>query len=283
MIGGVSIGEALRRAQRHLHARSPSARRDAEILLGSVLMKPRASLFANATAAMPAAALAQFEGLVAARAAGTPVAYLLGEREFWSLRLVVSPDVLIPRPETERLLELALAATAAQPRGAALDLGTGSGAIALAFATERAQWRVRGVDISDPATRLAERNRARLNLANVRFTTGDWYQTLPEGGFDLILANPPYVASHDPLLAHGDLRAEPRLALDGGPDGLTALRAVIAGAPRHLRSGGRILVEHGATQGAAARALCAAAYLADVDTVRDYAGLERVTTARWRA
>jgi release factor glutamine methyltransferase len=209
------------------------------------------------------------------RLAGEPVAYLTGRREFWSLDLEVTPDVLVPRPETELLVERALAVLAGVQAPAVLDLGTGSGAIALAIASTRPDAAVTATDASPAALAVAERNARRLGISNVSFRAGDWYAALDRGRFDVILSNPPYVAAGDPALAA--LAHEPLRALVAGPDGLAALAAVAAGARERLRPGGWLLVEHGAGQGAAVRDLLTRAGLASVATRADLAGHERAS------
>lgn len=257
-----------------------AARSEAELLLAHALGTSRSWLYAWPEHVPAPAQQARFAELVEARVRGEPVAYLLGEREFWSLRLAVTPAVLIPRADTERLVELALARL---PAGTALqvaDLGTGSGAIALAIASERAQARVLATDASPAALALARRNAHDLRLANVEFAQGDWCAALGSRQFDLIASNPPYIAEGDPHLLQGDLRFEPRAALGSGPDGLDAIRAIVAQAPRHLLADGWLLLEHGFDQAAAVRALLAEAGYREIGSARDHAGHERVSGAR---
>jgi len=265
-------------------------RLDAELLLAHVLDVPRATVIARDDRELTPEELGDFERLLARRLAGEPLAYLTGTREFWSLELEVTPDVLVPRPETELLVEwcLSLPPSSSFPRTresslSVLDIGTGSGAIALAIARELPQARVVASDISPAALAVARRNAARVGVANVEFAESDLFERLDSrvrgnDGFDVIVSNPPYVAEGDPHLA--ELRFEPALALTSGADGLDALRAIVAGAPAYLRDGGWLLVEHGATQGAAVRELFARAGLADVATRRDLAGHERATGGR---
>lgn len=257
-----------------------AARSEAELLLAHALGTSRSWLYAWPEHVPAPAQQARFAELVEARVRGEPVAYLLGEREFWSLRLAVTPAVLIPRADTERLVELALARL---PAGTALqvaDLGTGSGAIALAIASERAQARVLATDASPAALALARRNAHDLRLANVEFAQGDWCAALGTRQFDLIASNPPYIAEGDPHLLQGDLRFEPRAALGSGPDGLDAIRAIVAQAPRHLLADGWLLLEHGFDQATAVRALLADAGYREIGSARDHAGHERVSGAR---
>ena len=256
------------------------ARGEAELLLAHVLGRTRAWLFAWPEHEAGAEQADAFERLVEARCAGAPVAYLLGRRGFWSFDLAVSPAVLIPRPETELLVELALERVPAGEDCALADLGTGSGAIALALAHERPHARVVATDASAAALAVAHTNAQRLGIGNVRFVHGDWYAPLGASRFALVASNPPYIAADDPHLARGDLRHEPLSALASGHDGLDAIRAIVADAPAHLRAQGWLLVEHGFEQGEAVRALFAQRGFTEVHSVRDVAGHERVTLGR---
>jgi release factor glutamine methyltransferase len=217
--------------------------------------------------------------LFARRRAGEPLAYLLGEREFWGLELMVTPAVLIPRAETELLVELALARLPAAESRRVLDLGTGSGAVAVALAHERPRANVTAVDVSEAALAVAREN-ARRHDVQVSFVRGDWFSALAENAvrrFDLIVGNPPYIADADPHLARGDLPHEPRGALAAGPDGLSELSRIVAAAGQHLVAGGWLLLEHGFEQGPACRALFGRAGFMAVQTWPDLAGLARVT------
>ncbi len=273
------IADLLRAARQRLAG--PQAALEAQALLAHVLGRPRSHLLAWPERPVAAAAAARFRTLLARRAAGEPLAYLTGEREFWSLPLRVTPAVLIPRPETELLVELTLAQLPAGPCGVA-DLGTGSGAIALALASERPAWRLDASDASAAALAVARDNARRLDLAaRVAFHHGPWYAALPRGvRYHALVSNPPYVASGDPHLTRGDLPFEPRAALAAGPDGLAALRALVDGAPDRLHPGGWLLLEHGHDQGAAVRALLRARGFVAVATHRDLAGLPRATLGR---
>ena len=217
---------------------SPTAALDAELLLAAVTGAGRAGIAANPQRELDRAQLAVLDALARRRLSGEPVAYLIGRREFWSLELEVTPDVLVPRPETELLVELALAAIARKARPAVLDLGTGSGAIAIAIASERKDAMVTATDVSPSALDVARRNADRHRMRNVRFLQGSWYERFAGVQFDAIVSNPPYVASGDPALAA--LAHEPRLALVAGPDGIEAIAAVCAGAGAHLVRGGRL-------------------------------------------
>ncbi|MDI5922089.1 peptide chain release factor N(5)-glutamine methyltransferase [Halomonas sp. LR5S13] len=272
-----------RAARRLVDAGSPSARLDAEVLLCHALGVDRTWLYTWGDGEAPLFERARFEALLAARAAGQPVAYLTGEREFWGLRLATSPHTLIPRPDTERLVEAALA-HGAPPRGRLLDLGTGTGAIALAFASERPGWSVVGIDQSPEAVALARQNAERLDIDNVDFRAGDWFTALGhEGGgarFALIVSNPPYIAADDPHLRQGDLRFEPHSALVAAEEGLADLRHLVREARGHLVPGGWLLLEHGHGQGKAVRDALAAAGYGQVATLRDLGGNDRVSLGR---
>ncbi|WP_027080691.1 peptide chain release factor N(5)-glutamine methyltransferase [Luteimonas mephitis] len=272
----VSADACLRAAQGRVAAG------EAALLLAHVLDRSRSWLYAHGEAPVPERDLARFEQLVARRAAGEPVAYLLGTRGFWRFDLAVTPDTLIPRPETELLVELALARIPEQAAARVADLGTGSGAIALAVAGERPQAQVVAVDLSLEALDVARGNAATLGIGNVEFRSGDWLAPLSGERFDLIASNPPYIAEGDVHLAQGDLRFEPRGALASGTDGLDAIRTIVAAAPAHLHDGGWLLVEHGWEQGAAVRALFAGAGFVDVATERDLEQRDRVTLGRHR-
>jgi release factor glutamine methyltransferase len=256
------------------------ARAEAEILLGAVLGRTRAWLFGHLPDPIDPESASRFSALVERRRRGEPVAYLLGRRGFWSLDLAVSSDTLIPRPETELLVELALQRLPAGGAARILDLGTGSGAIALAIAHERPAADVTAVDIDARALAVARKNAGRLGLDRVRFLQSRWFSAVVDEAFDLIVANPPYLAEDDPHLREGDLRFEPDHALVSGPDGLDAIREIAAGASDRLRDGGSILIEHGHAQGSQVRELLAAAGLADVATVRDMEGRDRVSAGR---
>ena len=271
-----TVAALLREAAVRL-AGSASPRLDAELLLAHCLDATRAQLFAAPERVPGAAVATRFLELVAARAAHAPLAYLTGHAEFWSLDLQVTPAVLVPRPETELLVELALAAWPADRAGVALDLGTGSGAIAAALARERPLLAVHACDRSAQALAVARSNFTRLGLA-VHCWSGDWLAAVAPASVDLILANPPYVGRAETVDAA--VLQEPAQAVFAEQDGLAALRAIVADTPRCLRAGGSIALEHGHAQGEAVRRLLRAAGLLDVATHRDLAGLERVSLAR---
>lgn len=249
-------------------------------LLAHVLERSRGWLFAHADDPVRAPDAAAFDALLARRERGEPVAYLCGRRGFWNFDLAVTPDTLIPRPDTELLVELALERL---PRHRALhvaDLGTGSGAIALALASERPAAQVLATDASAGALEVARANARALALHNVEFRLGDWFEAVPGRRFDLVASNPPYIASGDPHLAQGDLRYEPAGALASGADGLDAIRSIVAAAPAHLVPGGWLLLEHGWTQGEAVRGLLQAAGFCDVATHADLERRDRVGLGR---
>ena len=260
---------------------SDEPRRDAEILLAAALEKPRAYLLAHSEERiLDCEATDRYEASVTRRAHGEPVAYILGEKEFWSLPLTVDPDVLIPRPETELVVELALARLPAGTHARVLDVATGSGAIALAIADERPQAQTVGTDISAAAVAVARRNAGRLGLDNAHFRQGSWFEPVAGERFALIACNPPYIADDDPRVDRGVHRFEPHGALYAGATGLEALRTLVAQAPDHLDPDGWLIVEHGDTQGPAVRALFEQAGLAKIRTVRDLAGHDRCTEGR---
>ncbi len=256
-----------------------SPRLEAELLLARCLDKPRSYLFAHADDPAPEAATDAFRALIDRRAQGEPIAYITGEQEFWSLTLTVNPAVLIPRPETERLVELALERLDPESAVRVADIGTGSGAIALAIASERPLAEVHAVDLSPEALAVARENAQQLGLANVVFHHGSWCDPL-DGAFDAVLSNPPYVRSDDAYLETGDLRFEPRVALTPGNDEFLAFRAIAQGARKRLRPGGWLLFEHGFDQGAAVRALLEESGWEAVETVQDLARKDRVTVGR---
>ncbi|MBL8251831.1 MAG: peptide chain release factor N(5)-glutamine methyltransferase [Candidatus Competibacter sp.] len=268
-------------ATRRLSGLSDTPRLDAELLLAQALPRSRAHLLAWPERVPTSEQAARFSAWLERRLAGEPVAYLLGRREFWSLELAVTPDTLIPRPETELLVELALARLPAEGPVAVADLGTGSGAIALALAVERPLARIVATDLSPSALVIARANAGRLGVANVEFRQGDWCAPLSGERFQLIASNPPYVAMADPRWRSGELRFEPAEALVAGDDGLDALRAIIARAPERLSPGGWLLLEHGYDQGEAVPALLRQRGFVELSDHRDTAGVSRCACGRW--
>lgn len=271
-------------AQALVQAQAPGQRAldgaDAEVLLADAIGQGRSWLFAHAHDTVPSAAIERFESMWQRRLAGEPVAYLTGRRGFWTLDLEVGPATLIPRPETEVLVELALARVPAGQPARIADLGTGSGAIALAIARERPHAQLIATDASEAALDVARRNASTHRIANVEFRGGDWFGPLQGECFALIASNPPYIADGDPHLGEGDLRFEPDSALSSGADGLDAIRAIVADAGAHLDAGGWLLLEHGWDQGDAVRGLLVEAGFLEVETARDLEGRERVSLGR---
>lgn len=271
-----TISDALHTATLLLERSSTSARLDAELLLEYVTGLSRTDFRVAPERELPAAAGWSFQQLLRRRLQGEPVAYIRGHQEFWSLLLEVSPAVLIPRPETELVVERALALL--RPEATELaDLGTGSGAIALAIASERPALQVTAVDISGDALEIAKRNAARLRFGNVRFERGSWFAPLAGRHFDVVVANPPYVARGDADLAANVSRFEPEVALIAGAGGLEALEQIATQAGRHLRPGGWLILEHGWTQAVAVRERLVRSGFAHVRSHADLAGHERVT------
>lgn len=279
-----TVRQALDAARRQLTALTDAdPELDAQVLLAHLLGRDRSWLYAWPDATLDATQQAIFERLIARRAAGEPVAHLTGQREFWGLPLAVSADTLIPRPDTELLVEMALdLGDAGQPLKV-LDLGTGSGAIALALARERPTWHITASDTSGAALTIAQRNAATLGLSRVHFRQGDWFAAIePDQRFDLILSNPPYIAAQDPHLQQGDVRHEPRSALVAGAEGLDDIRILTAQAPHHLEPGGWLLLEHGYDQGPETRELLRQAGFDCVETREDLAGRPRVSIGQYQ-
>lgn len=258
---------------------SDSARLDAELLLAECLQRSRSYLYAWPEHEVADDAAEKFRALMARRAAGEPIAYLLGTRDFWSLTLECNASTLIPRPETERLVEIAL--QLAPARAHVLDLGTGTGAIALALASERRDWQITGIDINADAVALAQRNAKRNAIGHAHFLQSNWFDAIGER-FDLIVSNPPYIAADDPHLREGDVRFEPARALVADNAGMAAIEIIATQAPAHLHKNGWVLFEHGWQQGVAARAVLATRGFAEITTWCDDGGRDRVTGGIWR-
>jgi release factor glutamine methyltransferase len=274
-ITALTIAAALQRAAQMLRGHGDSPRLDAEILLGRVLGVSRSALIVGGADPVSAETQRTYDELIAGRMQGAPVAYLTGTREFWSLELDVTPDVLVPRPETEVLVELALALLPKDVSLSVLDLGTGSGAIALAIASERPLVCMTGVDVSELALAVAMANSRKLGLMQIRWRAGSWFQAVPDRRFDMIVSNPPYVASNDPALEH--LAAEPAVALSSGPTGLEALGSIIDGAAEHLNPGGWLLLEHGHNQEDDVARMLECRGFDHIRSHVDYSGHARVT------
>ncbi|XAW89104.1 peptide chain release factor N(5)-glutamine methyltransferase [Vibrio sp. CDRSL-10 TSBA] len=280
----LTIEAALKAATLQLSASgSDSPALDAAVLLCHALDKPRSYLLTWPDKELDGELQARFDALLARRCTGEPVAYILGEREFWSLPLKVAPSTLIPRQDTERLVELALDKAVTQ-EGDILDLGTGTGAIALALASELPQRQVVGIDLRPEAQQLACENGRRLNITNVTFLHGSWFSPLAAGTkFALIVSNPPYIDEHDPHLDQGDVRFEPKTALVAADNGLADIKHISQAARDYLLPGGWLAFEHGYQQGAAVRTIMQDLGYQSVSTEQDYAGNDRVTLGQFPA
>jgi release factor glutamine methyltransferase len=270
-----TVAAALQRAAQTLAHHGDSPRLDAEILLGRVLGVSRSALIVRGADPISAETQAAYDALIVRRMQGAPVAYLTGTREFWSLELDVTPDVLVPRPETEVLVELALGLLPKDAPRSVLDLGTGSGAIALAIASERPLVCMTGVDVSGQALAVAMANSRKLGLMQIRWRAGSWFQAVRDQRFDMIVSNPPYVASNDPALER--LAAEPAIALSCGPTGLESLDRIAGGAAAHLNPGGWLLLEHGNTQADEVARMLECRGFGHIRSHADYSGNARVT------
>jgi release factor glutamine methyltransferase len=277
----MTITEALAAAQSVLTlAANTEVKLEAQLLLRHVLQVDRAWLIAHENDLLSPDTQAKFEALLARRLQGEPIAYILGEREFYGLRLQVTPATLIPRPDTETLVEAALANIPKNGNVHVLDLGTGSGAIALAIAKNRPQSLVLAVDASHTALQVAKHNADRLKISNVQFILSDWFSALEDQRFEIIVSNPPYIEADDPHLAQGDLRFEPPDALASGKDGLSDIRTIINQCLTHLKPQGWLMLEHGYNQGTAVADLMSAAGLVDVATIKDLGSNNRVTMGK---
>lgn len=280
-MSGVSIAQALAyRGQ--LAGLSDSADLDTALLLCHCLDRSRSYLYSWPERVLTASEFEQFQALFTRRLAGEPIAHILGSRDFWSLTLAVSPASLIPRPDTECLVERALEIICELGQPQVLDLGTGTGAIALALASERSDAQLLGVDYLPEAVALAESNRLALGLSNVCFQQSNWFAELPRTQYHLIVSNPPYIDSDDPHLFEGDVRFEPRSALVAAEGGMADIKHIIQVAPDYLLAGGVLLLEHGFQQADAVRQVLASRGFSDIDSRRDFGGNERTTMGVWR-
>lgn len=278
-----TIEQALAQARRQLNALPhASAKLEADILLGTAIDQSRSYLYTWPERSLTPQQQSCYQALLERRCQGEPIAYITGHREFWGLDLMVSPAVLIPRPETERLVEIALQYIPEHELANIADLGTGSGALALALASERPRCQVAATDNSAAALQVATRNRQNLALANVQFYHGRWFEPLTPQRFDVVVANPPYVAAGDPHLQQGDLRFEPTEALSAGADGLDDIREIIRTAPVHLKAGGWLVLEHGYNQGDAVTELFKQNGFSHVLCYPDYAERERASVGQMR-
>ena len=274
----VTINTLLTNARQRLAGESQPAL-EAEILLAHSLETSRSFLYANPELALPIERIRSFDGMLQSRLAGTPIAYVTRQREFWSLPLEVTPDTLIPRPETELLVESALNVVPKRGACRVADLGTGSGAIALAIASERPDAEITALDISEAALAVARKNAAGLKIDNVEFIHSDWFESVA-GQFDVVVSNPPYIAIGDAHLQMGDVRFEPKLALAAGIDGLDSIQKIIVDCKQALRNHGYLVLEHGSEQGAAVRELLSAGGFHGVITQQDLELRDRVATAQ---
>lgn len=275
-----NIACVLRQAAQNLLGISDSPRLDAELLLCQVVQQKRSYLYAHSESIIEHTQLDQFQHLLERRHKGEPLAYITGIKEFWSLPLAINKHVLVPRPETELLVELAIACGTKAQYAKIADLGTGSGAIGLAIAHERRRWNIIASDISEAAVSVAERNGHALKLNNIEFICGDWFVPFKHQRFDLIVSNPPYIDEHDPHLLQPALLCEPYEALVSGGGGLHDIKCIVQNAPYHLLPGGYLILEHGCDQGAAVRELLSQNDFVDICTHRDLANLERVSLGR---
>ncbi len=259
---------------------SETPRLDVEVLLSYVLQKPREYLIAHSEEELSKEHSAHFKKLLAKRKTGAPIAYLVGHQEFWSLDFLVNESVLIPRPETELLVETVLARFPADKNIQLLDLGTGSGAIAIAIAHEKSAWEILATDQSADSLNLAKENASRLNVNNVQFILSDWFSKVPEKKFDAIISNPPYVAEGDVHLLKGDVRFEPQDALVSGQDGLSDIRLIVSQARNYLTQYGMLAIEHGFDQASDVRDVFKASHYHEIKSVKDLSGVERVCIGR---
>lgn len=276
-----SVKAALIYGRLSLEEFSPSAQLDAEVLLGFVLNSTRTYLYTHSEDELLEPQWQHYQKLLVQRVAGNPIAYITGTREFWSLSLNVNRHTLIPRPETELLVEQTLFVLGASKNARILDLGTGSGAIALALAFERPEWDIYAYDQSPQALAVAKKNALDLDLQRVHFGLSSWFESIPSQAFDVIVSNPPYIAEQDPHLQQGDVRFEPRTALVSGATGLDDIEVIIANARRYLANGGWLLIEHGFDQIKSVTDLYARYHYTGIQSVKDMQGHYRITKGRF--
>ena len=272
-----SIELAIHAARAKLQATHTAAPLEAEMLLAYVIAKPRSFLRTWPQTLLTSSQWEQYHQLTTRRLKGEPIAYLIGEREFWSMKLTVTPATLIPRPETERLVELALAKIPPHANWQIADLGTGSGAIALAIAKERPGCQISACDKSQQALNIAISNAHRHNIKNIQWLHSHWFEGLGAQQFDVVVANPPYIAVDDPHLSQGDLRFEPISALTSGQQGLDDIIEIVTQSRKYIKAGGWLLIEHGFNQGEQVASLLTANHFEAVECVSDYGARERVT------
>jgi release factor glutamine methyltransferase len=278
----INIKTTLVEATKRLQPTSTSARLDAELLLLEVLKKPRTFLYAYSDEPLTLEQTQAFDALVMKRMHGEPIAYLRGTQEFWSLELITTPDTLIPRPETELLVEFVLSKFESKNTCSVLELGTGTGAIAIALAHEKPAWALCASDYSEQALAIAARNIKHHQLNNITLLHSDWFESIPKQRFDVIISNPPYLAENDPHQHEGDLRFEPKSALLSGVDGLDALQHIIKQSPAYLKPGGMLVLEHGYEQAEVIRKELEQAGYTNIQCLQDHAGHDRITAADYR-
>jgi release factor glutamine methyltransferase len=259
---------------------SDSPRLDAEVLLSHILEKDRSYFIAWSEKTLDDEQLEAFHRLIRQRQQGTPIAYLLGYRDFWTLTLKVTPDTLIPRPETELLVETALNKIVNQPDCKILDLGTGSGAIALAIASECPNTEIIATDSSEQALKIARENAQRNHIHNATFLSSNWFESIPVQQFDIIISNPPYIPQEDPHLSRGDVRFEPISALASGEDGLDDIKTLIQQAKNYLKPNGWLMLEHGYDQGKNVPALLEKHGFKAIKCLQDFSGNDRISIAQ---
>ncbi|OAI12053.1 protein-(glutamine-N5) methyltransferase, release factor-specific [Methylomonas lenta] len=278
---GESIQTLVKNSVMRLAHASDTPHLDAEVLLCHCLSKNRSYLRAWPEHHPSAAQSLQFWALIEQRCLGEPIAYLTGQREFWSRAFMVSPDVLIPRPDTELLIELSLQHLPSNQAGKIIDMGTGSGILAITLAAERPLADVIATDISSAALNIAKKNAQQLAVGNIRFLISDWFDAVTESNFDLVISNPPYIAADDPHLQQGDVRFEPESALISGEEGLKDIRLLSEQARNHLKPNGLLLIEHGYNQQTQAQAILQTLNYRQIQTHPDLSGNPRVTSGIW--